>query len=162
MRELSDIELAAASNATWRLAPSFARPTSFLMWLPPTLPTWLPPSRGSVAFEESPRLSSGAAIVTMGSSHRGSAIESTGAISALIRPSVQTKWRADAEARRRARAPSAVTPRITDAFATASTTIGKDRKVMGLDSALAGRVDHAREALELGGRKLGRRFVEQG
>jgi hypothetical protein len=41
-----------------------------------------------------------------------------------------TKWRAEADARRSDAARSAVAARMTDAFATASRTIGKDSKVM--------------------------------
>jgi hypothetical protein len=76
------------------------------------------------------RDAAGAANLTIGSSHLGSAIDRTGAASALRRPSVHTKCRADAEARRSDAATSAVAARITDALTMASRTIGSEMTLM--------------------------------
>src|SRR6266545_1880414 len=88
-----------------------------------------------VGFEIDGRLASaeratGAETWTIGSSQRGSAIVNAGAISALARPSVHTKCRAEAEARRSDAATRPVTARITVALPTRSRTIGRENKGM--------------------------------
>src|SRR5262249_36640818 len=75
--------------------------------------------------------------------------------------SVQTRWRAEADARRSARAASPVTARTSDARTTASTTIGGVIRLMDLHSALPRGVDQAREAIQFGGREPRRAVVEQ-
>ena len=98
--------------------------------------------------EVPPRCRHGAAIVTIGSSQRGSATDSAGAASALRSPSVQTKWRADADARRSAAATSAVTARIDGRLGDGVEDDRERDEIHGLGSALPRRVDHPREAIQ--------------
>src|SRR5262249_7797276 len=72
----------------------------------------------------------GPGIRTIGTSSFGSASDSAGTTSALARPSAHTRWRADADERRRATAARPVEARIADARAAASTNTGSEKAGM--------------------------------
>src|SRR5258708_40204943 len=98
-----------ATRAAGVSAGAAGAPSLPIAWLPPSggrtidrvIAGSLPPEGGSPAAGEA----TGAAILTIGSSHRGSASDKAGTASALRSPRVQTKCRADADARPSAAAP---------------------------------------------------------
>src|SRR5262249_21335113 len=91
------------------------------------------------------------AIRTIGTVQCGVTIDTAGAASAPTRPSVHTRCRADADARRSASATIAGAPSSTDALTTASMTRGRDVTPMTLRSALARGVDQARQSIQFRG-----------
>ena len=86
---------------------------------------------------------------------------SAGTASALISPSVHTRWRTDAGERRSAAASRPAAPRITVAAPRRQPADRTAVKPHGLHSALSRRIDQARQAVELRAGEMGRRVVEQ-